>query len=109
MRSGAEVGGTFSALHGVRDPEEVVEPYEMTLSGAGIGGRRLWGERVKADLMRRYPEAVRFVVLAGSCYREFLVPALEEAGHVVDVPMRGLGIGQQLVWLMRRSGEGAAP
>jgi hypothetical protein len=41
----------------------------------------------------------RVVILAGIAYREFLEPSLRSRGYVVEVPMRGLGIGRQLAWL----------
>jgi len=39
------------------------------------------------------------VFLAGSKYREFLIPKLYERGFKVSVPMKGLHFGEQLHWL----------
>ena len=41
----------------------------------------------------------RVEILAGVQYREHLVPELKRQGIKVTVPMKGLGIGEQLHWL----------
>lgn len=43
------------------------------------------------------------VFLAGQRYREFLADHLKSRGIVVEVPMEGLRIGQQLSWLGRHA------
>ena len=42
------------------------------------------------------------VFLAGETYREYLAPIIRDLGCTTDVPMEGLGIGQQKAWLKRR-------
>ena len=39
------------------------------------------------------------IILAGVAYREYLVRPIEEMGCHIEIPMKGLGIGQQLSWL----------
>lgn len=95
----------LSALHGALDPDDLVAPYDRTLNDLGADDRRAWARRVAGSLLRRYPETTRFVVLAGRHYRETLIPILETAGHVCEVPMLGLGIGQQLAWLAEHTGN----
>ena len=57
---------------------------------------RSWSDRVFAQLkMRTDVEHDHFVFLAGKEYRKYLVPRLRSA----DVPMKGLGIGEQLQYL----------
>jgi hypothetical protein len=41
-------------------------------------------------------------------YLRDLVPLLERRGYAVEVPMAGLGIGQQLGWLSRHVKQEAA-
>lgn len=41
----------------------------------------------------------RVLFLAGQCYREFLMPALEADGIIVEAPMAHLTQGRQLEWL----------
>jgi hypothetical protein len=39
------------------------------------------------------------VFLAGEAYRAGLIDAIRGMGCTVEIPMEGLGIGQQLHWL----------
>jgi hypothetical protein len=90
-----------SAEHGLVAPDDVIAPYERTLNTMGIDARRKWALRVKDQMDAAFPTADRCVVLAGERYREFLMDYLRTR-YVVDVPMQGLAIGQQLQWLSRR-------
>jgi len=89
----------LSAEYGLLDPERVVEPYENTLNTMAIRGRRLWAERVFAELQVSGVADGRLSFLAGQRYREFLVPQLRGHGIEVEIPMEGLRIGEQLRWL----------
>ena len=93
----------LSAEHGLVDPDHVIAPYERTLNTMGIDARRDWARRVKVQMDAVLPAVDRCVVLAGERYREFLIDYLRTR-YVVDVPMQGLAIGQQLQWLSRRPG-----
>ena len=77
----------------------MIEPYEQTLNKTPIAARRAWAVDVFRDLEKRLPSDATVVILAGERYREFLIDDLERRGHRVEVPMAGLGIGQQLAWL----------
>ena len=82
----------LSALHGLVDPEQVIVPYEKTLNDMPIDERKKWGAFVSEQLVN-IPGG-RLIVLAGQRYREFI----ETKNHIIDVPLKGLGIGQQLAW-----------
>jgi hypothetical protein len=97
----------LSALHGLLHPEQVVAPYEFTLHHTSPPVLRQWTAVVVADLLRVRPQPARVVIFAGRRYRLYLVSALEARGYAVEVPMAGLGIGQQLGWLSRRVREAA--
>ena len=90
----------LSALHGLLEPDQEISPYEKTLKKMGVQERRSWAEGVLASLDARCDLGQdKFVVLAGSPYREYLVP---ELAHCI-VPMEGLTFGQQLKWLGEQS------
>lgn len=57
------------------------------------------GAGVLDDLTLRAPHTKRVVLLAGIRYREFLVAPLCVRGVTVEIPMKGLRIGEQLKWL----------
>lgn len=105
-RAFAELGGSpwfiLSALHGLLDPDAVIEPYEQTLPRMRVGERRAWAKRVLSQVQAHLVGKDRVVMLAGEGYREFLQPLLEQEGLMVDVPMAGLKIGEQLSWLTRQ-------
>lgn len=98
----------LSALHGLVAPWETVAPYNQTLVATPAARRREWARAVLAKLLGpfRVGAGDRVMFLAGRRYREHLVEPLEAAGVEVDVPMAGLGIGEQLRWLTQQLGEG---
>lgn len=93
--------GILSAEYGLVDPEQVISPYEKTLNTMPIVARRQWAEKVGTQLGKTMPQLKRAVFLAGSRYREFLGDHLQHRGIIVEVPMEGLRIGEQLNWLAR--------
>jgi len=93
----------LSAKHGLVAPQQVIEPYEETLNTKSRAERRQWADAVWRRLRAGLHCSDRVVVLAGAHYREYLVPRIKQHGCVVDVPMEGLGIGQQLHWLTRET------
>lgn len=90
----------LSALHGLLPLEEMVEPYDVTLNLMPKKERVAWSDRVLAQLRRAADlQEDRFTFLAGSRYRERLIPHLRHA----EVPLRGLRIGEQLQFLAKGS------
>jgi hypothetical protein len=89
----------LSAKHGLVHPDTVLEPYDIRL---GTNHRTTppihqWGARVKEQLDAELAglENVTLIALAGEQYRI----AVHNSRWPVAVPMKGLGIGQQLGWL----------
>jgi hypothetical protein len=91
----------LSAEHGLVHPNTVVAPYEKTLNSMGVKERRAWAERVIQQMQEAMPDADRITVLAGQRYREFLLPYLRQRSPVVEMPLEGKRIGEQLQWLSR--------
>jgi hypothetical protein len=88
----------LSALHGLVDPEKPIRPYEKTLNKMSAHERGKWCQMVWDQIRTRLPKG-RIVFLAGEKYRNPLSVMLEGSGYFVEVPMKGMGIGQQLSWL----------
>lgn len=89
----------LSALHGLVDPDQELEPYDVTLKDATAAQRRAWSQAVLKDLVSRAGVRAGDVVEihAGVEYRGFgLVDGLERMGVVVEVPAAGMRQGQQL-------------
>jgi hypothetical protein len=98
----------LSAKHGLVAPDRVLAPYDVKLGRAHRDPDKDappihdWAKRVAwqlAEVLDDYALAeVEIVVLAGEQYRTFLRYA---AGWRFEVPMKGLGLGEQLGWLTR--------
>ncbi len=98
----------ISAKYGLLEPDRTVEPYDVTIADLTPAERRLWAERVVAELASRLGSLAgrRIEIHAGEEYRETgLVRLLRERGAEVAVPLAGLGLGEQLAWY----GRGDAP
>ena len=92
----------LSAKHGLVSPDMAIAPYDQTLNGMPAAERRAWASRVLDDLSNVLEPGDHVVILAGKAYRSNLVGPIREMGCTVEVPMQGLGIGQQLRWLNQR-------
>ena len=90
----------LSALHGLLHPERITAPYEFTLKECRRREREQWAWRVLCELRSAAPPGSRIIILAGKLYREHLEYELTRCGYTVEVPMRGMGIGQQLHFLI---------
>lgn len=92
----------LSALHGVLLPDQIVAPYDTTMSDLGKQERAAWASRVNDALAALGHSDL--VALAGQSYRQ---PLLEHPRfrHCfpkgLQAPMQGLGIGLQKAWLAR--------
>lgn len=88
----------LSATHGLVRPDDQIDPYDVTLNTMSSAEIRAWSDGVFGQLQRHTDvKHDRLFFLAGDKYRRYLVPRL----HTVEVPMEGLGIGQQLQFLKR--------
>ncbi|MGX5718047.1 DUF6884 domain-containing protein [Arthrobacter sp. MAHUQ-56] len=85
----------LSAKHGLLDPAQPVEPYDERLASGPQA--EVWAERVRAQLAAELADTRRavLVTLAGARYQTVLRPCQ----WPFQIPMKGLGIGQQLQWL----------
>ena len=83
-------------------PDLVVAPYERTLNRMAIAARRAWATRILGQIEERVPRSRSLVILAGQRYREFIEEPLRTR-YALDVPMRGMRIGEQLHWLSERA------
>lgn len=95
-----------SALHGVVEPDEVIEPYDVSLKELPPAQKWKWGRIVAEQLVERFGNLSGKVIEihAGAAYCEGLVPTLREQGAHPSRPLMGLKIGEQLRWYA--SGDG---
>jgi len=91
----------LSAKHGLLEPDDLIEPYDVTLTAQSVSERRSWSELVVRDLSTRLGElsAYVFEIHAGAAYRDFgLVAGLQARGVVVVIPTERLSQGAQLAF-----------
>jgi hypothetical protein len=93
----------LSAQYGLLAPDAWADPYDRTLHSMTAAERRSWASQILEQLRPQAACADRLVVLAGKKYREFLMPVLVELVPKVEVPLKGLRIGEQMAWLDRHS------
>lgn len=93
----------LSALHGVVDPEVLLEPYEMRLRTLPKSVREAWGHRVVDQLQARFGAlpGLTFEIHAGEEYVESIAGLLRAHGASLERPLHGLRLGEQLQWYGR--------
>lgn len=104
-KANSDVWYILSAKHGLLMPSRVVHPYDRTLNRLTKARRQQWATSVIESLRPRLKPGDCVLILAGSRYREHIVPWLLCNGFKVDMPLEGLGIGKQKAWLKRRIGR----
>lgn len=84
----------LSAKYGLLSPEEVISPYDQTLNNMKALEIKKWSDQVVADLMKHKPKQIDFY--AGEKYRKYVIPQLNQLNVETNIPLKGLGIGQQM-------------
>ncbi len=98
----AEEWYILSDEHGVLSPEEEIAPYNKTLKEMKKDEKIKWAERVKHQLEKIVRPGNTIIILAGNEYRKLLLDFLNEKGCKVEIPMKGLRIGEQRQWLQQQ-------
>lgn len=96
----------LSAKHYLLDPETIIENYDVTLNNFKKPQRIEWTSQVWHDLKHLLKEKpVKVIIVAGKNYRENLETFLIDEDCQVEIPLNGLGIGQQMAWLKNHLSE----
>lgn len=86
----------LSALHGVVQPDDIISPYNLTLTSIGKEGRIEWDNKVLKSLSAVAHRYDVIEVLAG---RHYLGWSNVFRDCSVTFPLAGMGIGQRLKFL----------
>ena len=84
----------LSAKYGLLIPDEIIEPYNKTLNNMKAQEIKSWAENVFLELNKYKIKQIDFYV--GEKYRKYLIPILIKHNISYSIPLKGLGIGQQL-------------
>jgi hypothetical protein len=101
----------LSSTHGLLHPDQVVEPYLKTITGASMPVKVKWSARVLWQLDHAW-DGWRDTIVeihAGADYRSFgLTEGLYDRGARVEVPTEHLSGGAQLAFYRGELGVGPA-
>lgn len=93
----------YNAKDGLLLPEQIMEPYDVSIKTFSIEKKRKWAAEVVDELKsHESPDEVTVYLHGGYIYRKFLQPELKNYGFQYKVPLEGLGIGKQLSWYDER-------
>jgi len=88
----------LSALHGLMKHSDNVGPYDVTLNDMTAQELRTWAAATGQQLKNLIKGPVKIICLAGKKYAK--AAQLVEAA-ALELPLKGLGIGQQKAWLLK--------
>ena len=89
----------YNAKDGLLLPERIMEPYDVSIKTFSHSEKQRWAYQVISELKDyENPEDVIVYLHGGYVYRKFLQPELENFGYEYIIPLKGLGIGEQLAW-----------
>ena len=93
----------LSAKHHLLPLKKKIAPYDKTLKDFDSDAKKAWSDKVLSQLKSKgyNLDKDKFIFLAGNEYRKYLEP---EMAHV-NVPFKGLRIGQQKQALLKRLKE----
>jgi len=96
----------FSAEHGILEPDQIIEYYDVALKNLPARARRSKGEQATEQLEELFGplRGKTFEIHAGAAYVDALREPIERAGARLTNPLDGLSIGFQLQWYGRLSG-----
>lgn len=89
----------LSAKHGVLDPNQLIEPYDVTLTRMPKKAREDWATKVRKQI-KQVAGDDDIVVLAGDYY---IAPFKGITNKVLN-PLDKLEIGERLQWLKQMGG-----
>lgn len=84
----------LSAKYGLLKPHKIITPYDLTLNNMKSEEIKEWSIKVFNQLIKYDIYRIDFYV--GEKYRKYLIPLLEVKNIKCNIPLKGLGIGQQL-------------
>jgi hypothetical protein len=90
----------LSARYGLVAPDQLLEPYDLSLRQLNGAEREAWGDRVAVALTDRLPAGTGLWFHAGVPYRDAIARVVS---HQVRFPLAGLRIGEQLAWYRQRA------
>lgn len=94
----------YNAKDGLLLPEDIMDPYDVSIKTFSHHQREEWAQKV-IEQFSEYETSTDILVClhGGSVYRKHLEPQLNRFNYIYEVPLKGLGIGEQLSWYQKNS------
>ncbi|WP_017314051.1 DUF6884 domain-containing protein [Mastigocladopsis repens] len=92
----------LATIHGLSIQEKIeygIKLYQLGYKCLGIGGL---AQQVASHIMETTNPNVEIIFLTGKLYRQQVIPILQAHNYTTRTPMEGLGIGQQIKWLLNQ-------
>ena len=86
----------LSAKHGLLAPDEIIEPYDLTLKTASKDFKEEWGRRTAKQIEARLSSYKQLIFFAGSDYSDPLRMNIDDFDRRVLLPLDGLSLGFRL-------------
>jgi len=92
----------LSAKYGLLLPDDIIDPYNVTLNNMSSCEVKDWSERVFKQMNSRFDLKIidRVFFHAGKKYRKHLIPKLESSEIECNAPLGNLRIGKQKAWYL---------
>ncbi|TLS39050.1 DUF6884 domain-containing protein [Pseudalkalibacillus caeni] len=95
----------YNAKDGLLLPNDMMDPYDVSIKTFTHQEREEWAEKVVENFSKvENPSKVIVYLHGGAVYRKHLEPKLEKHNFEYEVPLKGLGIGEQLNWYQKKLG-----
>ena len=99
--NGGDIWFILSAKYGLLNPQTVVDPYEKTLKKMTSEEKKTWAMSVSKSLKPILKKDDQIIFLAGKDYRKDLEDEFRKEGIRVTAPLRSMGLGKQMGWLIK--------
>lgn len=88
----------LSAKHGLLQPTDEIEPYDVTLNGASKAVILNWSESVLQQIISTISPGDDLFFHAGENYLKFLLPGLQGKGFTCTRPLKGVTMFDTPKW-----------
>lgn len=95
----------ISAKYGILAPDEIVDPYELSIKQLKKHQKGEWIRKVESSLKNIISKKDQALVLAGAEYTKPMLRPLREIGCTVRTPLAGKSLGSRISWLRSENRE----
>jgi len=92
----------LSAKYGVLSPDDLIDPYDMTLKTMSSKEKKVWAYDAYVNLThRKVKRGDNIIFLAGEDYSKYLDIAFKKNDYKTIHPLKGLGMGKRMEFMKK--------